>query len=157
MALRLLRHSGESILSRMDAEKARAFLRKLPHVKETQQWGDNLVYWVGDKAKGGKMFALIDLADRDDREERHRQNIARARRAFFSFYAGPMRFAELLEYEGVIPAPYLARAYWVALTAWGAIPPDELRTLMKAAHKGVLERMTQKAREQLSTARKVSR
>ncbi len=45
----------------MDAEKARAFLLKLPHVVETRQWGNNLVFWVGDKTRGGKMFCLLDL------------------------------------------------------------------------------------------------
>jgi hypothetical protein len=37
----------------MDAERAREFLRKLPLVEETMQWGNNLVFWVGDKAVGG--------------------------------------------------------------------------------------------------------
>ena len=45
----------------MDAERLRAYLLTLPHVAETMQWGANLVYWVGDKVIGGKMFALIDL------------------------------------------------------------------------------------------------
>jgi hypothetical protein len=45
----------------MDAEGLRAFLLSLPDVAETMQWGDNLVYWVGDKAIGGKMFALASL------------------------------------------------------------------------------------------------
>jgi hypothetical protein len=46
----------------MDAERLRTFLLNLPYVAETRQWGDNLVYWVGDKAIGGKMFALMNLA-----------------------------------------------------------------------------------------------
>jgi predicted DNA-binding protein (MmcQ/YjbR family) len=46
----------------MDAESTRAFLLKLPFVEETLQWGNNLVFWVSDKAVGGKMFALIDLS-----------------------------------------------------------------------------------------------
>jgi hypothetical protein len=50
-----------AILLGMDAEKLRAMLLKLPHVVETMQWGDNLVLWVGDKAIGGKMFAVVDL------------------------------------------------------------------------------------------------
>ena len=46
----------------MDSESARAFLLRLPHVEETLQWGNNLVFWVGDKAIGGKMFAkLLDF------------------------------------------------------------------------------------------------
>ena len=32
----------------MDAEHLRAFLLDLPHVTETHQWGNNLLYWVGD-------------------------------------------------------------------------------------------------------------
>ena len=42
----------------MDAERLREYVLSLPHVVETMQWGANLVYWVGDKAIGGKMFAL---------------------------------------------------------------------------------------------------
>ena len=45
----------------MDADRLRAYLLTLPHVVETMQWGANLVFWVGDKAIGGKMFALINL------------------------------------------------------------------------------------------------
>ncbi len=91
----------------MDAERLREYLLRLPHVVETMQWGANLVFWVGDKAIGGKMFALINLDD--------------DQRAVLSFAAGPERYAELLETEGVVPAPYLARAHWVAITALGSL------------------------------------
>ena len=47
----------------MDAERVREFLLQLPHVVETMQWGANLVFWVGDKAIGGKMFAVLNLDD----------------------------------------------------------------------------------------------
>ena len=42
----------------MDAERLREYLLRLPNVVETMQWGANLVFWVGDKAIGGKMFAV---------------------------------------------------------------------------------------------------
>ncbi|MBB5063405.1 MmcQ/YjbR family DNA-binding protein [Granulicella mallensis] len=77
---------------RMDVERARKFLLSLPHAVETMQWGDNLVYWVGDKAIGGKMFALIDLG------EGLSKGVA-------MYSAGPERYAELLEREGLLPAP----------------------------------------------------
>jgi predicted DNA-binding protein (MmcQ/YjbR family) len=80
----------------MDAERIRAFLLKLPHVVETRQWGDNLVFWAGDKAIGGKMFALVNLDGNG--------------KGVISYPAGPERYAELLEVEGFFPAPYLARA-----------------------------------------------
>ena len=50
----------------MDAERLREYVLSLPHVVETMQWGANLVFWVGDKAIGGKMFALANL-DEDHR------------------------------------------------------------------------------------------
>ncbi|MGC2301112.1 MAG: MmcQ/YjbR family DNA-binding protein [Acidobacteriaceae bacterium] len=103
----------------MDAESLRAFLLTLPDVCETMQWGDNLVYWVGDKAVGGKMFALASL------EPDHG--------AVLSFAAGPERFSELVEIEGVFPAPYLARAHWVAVERWNTLPAAELKVLLRAA------------------------
>jgi len=67
----------------MDAEQVREALRKLPHVEETMQWGANLVFWVGDKAIGGKMFALVNH-DEDGK-------------GVISFHAGPERYPELLK------------------------------------------------------------
>src|SRR5271168_3560218 len=104
----------------MDAERAREFLRKLPLVEETMQWGNNLVFWVGDKAVGGKMFALVNL----DADSHLR---------VMSISVGPERFHELLENDGVIPAPYMARIHWVALERWSAIPGKELEGLLRAA------------------------
>ncbi len=103
----------------MDAETLRAYLLTLPDVVETMQWGDNLVFWVGDKAIGGKMFALASL------EPDHG--------AVLSFAAGPERFAELVEQEGLFPAPYLARAHWVAMERWDTVGIRELKELLAGA------------------------
>jgi predicted DNA-binding protein (MmcQ/YjbR family) len=104
----------------MDAERARAFLLKLPHVVETEQWGDNLVYWVGDKAIGGKMFALLDLSD--------------GRHGVGMYSAGPERFAELVELDGLVPAAYMARIHWVAAERWDALRNSEWEAELRAAH-----------------------
>jgi predicted DNA-binding protein (MmcQ/YjbR family) len=104
----------------MDAERARAFLLGLPHVVETEQWGDNLVFWVGDKAIGGKMFCLIDLGG--------------GQYGVAMYAAGPERFAELVEMEGLKPAPYMARIYWVAAERWGALRHAEWEAELLAAH-----------------------
>jgi hypothetical protein len=84
----------------MDAERIREFILRLPLVEETTQWGNNLVFWVGDKAVGGKMFALVNL-DADGR-------------GVMSFSAGPERYHELLENEGVVAA----RRIWRISTGW---------------------------------------
>ena len=122
----------------MDAEQVREFLLKLPHVVETMQWGANLVFWVGDKAIGGKMFALANL-DEDGK-------------AVMSFHAGPERYAELLEHEGVLPAPYMARIHWVALEGWDTLRRAELEPLLTHAHQRVYDKLPRKTKEALALA-----
>lgn len=111
----------------MDAERLRAFLLTLPHVTETMQWGANLVFWVGDKAIGGKMFTLLNL----DEDYAPRQD---KKSAVISYAAGPTRFPELLELEGLHPAPYLARAHWVASEHWQVFRNPEWEAELRAAH-----------------------
>ncbi len=120
----------------MDAETVRSYLLKLEHVEETMQWGNNLVFWVGDKALGGKMFALVNL-DGDGR-------------AVMSFAAGPERFNELQENDGVIPAPYMARIFWVAMERWDAVSKGELFTLLSAARELTYEKLPKRTKDALA-------
>ena len=120
----------------MDAELLRNYLLTLPLVEETMQWGDNLVFWVGDKALGGKMFALV--------------NLQHDSRGILSFAAGHLRFAELLEIEGVFPAPYLARAHWVAIEQWNTLPAPELKSLLRDARSLVEARLPKRTRDTLA-------
>lgn len=76
----------------MSLDTLRTRCLSLPGVTEDIKWGDNLVFSVG-----GKMFVLVDL------EPPYRT----------SFKCDPETLAELVEREGVVPAPYLARAGWV--------------------------------------------
>jgi predicted DNA-binding protein (MmcQ/YjbR family) len=122
----------------MDAERLRDYLLRLPHVVETMQWGANLVFWVGDKAVGGKMFAVLNLDD--------------DQKAVLSFAAGPERYAELLETEGAFPAPYLARAHWVALRHWRVFRTTELEQLLEHAHRLIYNKLPRKTREVLAMA-----
>lgn len=120
----------------MDAERLRAFLLSLPDVAETMQWGDNLVYWVGDKSIGGKMFALTSLTPDHG--------------AVLSFAAGPERFAELVEREGIFPAPYLARAHWVAVERWETLSSAELKEELRHAHEVVCAKLPKRTKDVLA-------
>ena len=122
----------------MDAEKLREMLLKLPHVAETMQWGANLVFWVGDKTIGGKMFALVDLDGKGG--------------PVISYAAGPERFAELVEQEGIRPAPYLARAYWVAVERWDVFRTSEWMSELEAAHAIVHAKLPKRTRDVLAMA-----
>jgi predicted DNA-binding protein (MmcQ/YjbR family) len=123
----------------MDVERVREFLLKLPHVTETVQWGNNLVFWVGEKTIGGKMFALADLDG--------------GAKGVLSFAAGPERFVELVEREGILPAPYLARAHWVTLEQWDALRSRELEALLEHAHDLVYAKLSKRTREELASGK----
>ena len=116
----------------MNVERARAFLLTLPHVTETMQWGDNLVFWLGDKALGGKMFVLINLS-RDDKP-------------VVSYAAGAERFAILVEQEDIVPAPYFARIFWVAARSWSAHREAIWQQEFRAAHSLTLAKLPPKTR-----------
>ena len=123
----------------MDADQIREFLHTLPYVEETMQWGANLVFWVGDKAIGGKMFALANL-DEDGK-------------AVLSFHAGPERYGELLETQGIIPAPYMARIYWVALERWDVLRKTELQQLLADARQLVYDRLPRRTKDVLDLSK----
>jgi predicted DNA-binding protein (MmcQ/YjbR family) len=78
------------------------------------------VYWVLDKAVGGKMFAMIE-------PEPGGPHVA-------GFAVPQDRFADLLEIEGVRPAPYLARAHWVVVERWDIFPTREWQQHLSAAY-----------------------
>lgn len=58
-------------------------------------------------------------------------------------------FAELVERESIIPAPYLAKHHWVALQTEDAVPSAELKRLLGEAYELVLAKLPKKAREEL--------
>ena len=120
----------------MDSESTRTFLLGLPFVEETLQWGNNLVFWVGNKAISGKMFALLNL-DADSN-------------GVLSFAAGPEGSAELLEIDGIFPAPYLARAHWVAMERWNALRKTDLEARLRAARDIVEAKLPKRTRDVLA-------
>ncbi len=125
----------------MNAEQLQTFVLGLPDVVETMQWGANLVFWMGDKAVGGKMFALVNLED---------TMLGSSKRAVISYAAGPERCQELLEIEGVFPAPYLARVHWVAVEHWGVFRRSEWEAELTAARNLTEAKLPDKVRQTLA-------
>src|SRR5260370_29881055 len=95
----------------MNVDRLREVCLSFPSSTEQVQWGNDLVFKVG-----GKMFAVTPLEPAS---------------VSLSFKASPENFAELTERPGIIPAPYLARAQWVALQPRDALPAQELALLMR--------------------------
>jgi predicted DNA-binding protein (MmcQ/YjbR family) len=114
----------------MDIEQVRAHCLSFPHVTEKVQWGNDLVFKIG-----GKMFAVIGL----DAASSH----------CLSFKCTPERFAELVELDGIDPAPYVARYYWVALQRFNALSERELKALLRNAYDLVFEKLPKKTKAEL--------
>jgi len=116
----------------MDIESVRSFCLSLPHTDEKVQWGSDLLFRIGKK-----MFAVVAL------EPSHG--------AIVSFKCTPEKFAELVEQEGIFPAPYVARYHWVALERFDALPERELKQLLRTAYELVHEKLAAKIKRQLET------
>lgn len=114
----------------MDIEQLREICLAFPGASEQIQWGDDLLFKVG-----GKMFAITPLIPAP---------------VYLSFKVTPENFAELTERPGIIPAPYLARAKWVALESRDALAPSELAPLLRASYDLVVAKLPRKARESLA-------
>ena len=109
----------------MTLEKLRKHCLSYPGATEEIQWGADLVFKVG-----GKMFAVAAT------EPSARQRL--------SFKCSAETFAELLETEGIEPAPYLARAKWVALERLDTIGDRELEARIRESYDLVFAKLTKK-------------
>jgi predicted DNA-binding protein (MmcQ/YjbR family) len=116
----------------MNVDWIRELCLSFPGATEQIQWGDDLLFKVG-----GKMFAATPLVPAP---------------VWLSFKASPENFAELTERPNIIPAPYLARAQWVALEIRDALGTQELAGLLRESYELVLAKLAKKSRETLSGA-----
>jgi predicted DNA-binding protein (MmcQ/YjbR family) len=118
----------------MHVEELRKICLSFPSATEHEIWGNDLTFKVGNK-----MFAHSALE---------------VARVWLSFKTSDEKFAELLERQDVIPAPYLARAKWVALESREAIPASELRELLREAYDLVVAKLPKKTQAGLTTSPK---
>jgi predicted DNA-binding protein (MmcQ/YjbR family) len=114
----------------MNIDWIRKYCLSLPHSTETVQWGDNLVFKIG-----GKMYAVTALEPGGN---------------WLSFKCTPDDFARLVEQPGIVPAPYMARAQWVALETADALPRTEIRRLIRQAYELVFAKLPKKTQAALS-------
>lgn len=124
----------------MDNERIREICLALPHVTETVNWGHHLVYWVGDRDIGGKMFAMTDLDGTGI--------------GVLWFHCGAERFHELLEREGIRASPYLAKVFWVTLERWDVMRPREIESELRRAHALICEKLPKRTRAVLALPEK---
>jgi predicted DNA-binding protein (MmcQ/YjbR family) len=120
----------------VDNERIRAICMALPHACETVNWGHHLVYWVGDRDIGGKMFAMTDLDGSGF--------------GVLWFPCGAERFHELLEVQGIAASPYLAKAHWVTVERWDVLRAREIEEELKRAHGLIYEKLPPRTKKVLA-------
>ncbi len=57
----------------------------------------------------------------------------------------------MVEIEGIIPAPYMARNHWVAVQEMGALRRPELEELVRASYRLIREKLPRKKLAELDT------
>ena len=113
----------------MDVSWIRGLCLSSPSVTEHVIWGIDLTFKVA-----GKMFAHAVLEPAP---------------VWLSFKASPENFYELTERPGIIPAPYLARAQWVALETRDALSSAELSVLVRDSYDIIVAKLPKKTRDSL--------
>jgi predicted DNA-binding protein (MmcQ/YjbR family) len=110
----------------MTIETIRTICRALPKVTEDIKWGSDLCFCVA-----GKMFAVVDMG------VPHR----------IAFKCTPEMFGELIEREGIIPAPYMARNMWVLEQQLGEVlERRELEALIRTSYELVVAKLPKSRR-----------
>jgi predicted DNA-binding protein (MmcQ/YjbR family) len=94
----------------MSVKSIRRFCLTFPRATENLQWGEDLCFKVG-----GKIFALLSLSSIPP---------------CLMFKCTPEKFAELVEQEDIIPAPYVGRYKWVSFERLDVLPWSELKDLV---------------------------
>ena len=106
----------------------------LPHTTEDIQWESDLLFRVAKK-----IYCVVPL-------EPHVP-------VKLSCKCTPEKFAELVEIDGIIPAPYMARNHWVAFVDMNALRQNEIRELIRNSYYLVVEKLPKKLQAELRESR----
>ena len=116
----------------MNIDVVRKICRALPAVTEDIKWGSDLCFSVG-----GKMFTVVNT------EQPHS----------LAFKCTAETFGELIEREGIIPAPYMARNMWVQERSVGdVLERHELDDLIRTSYELVVAKLPKSKRPSAASA-----
>jgi len=111
-------------------EWVREFCLALPSTTEDIQWENDLLFRIAKK-----IYCVVCLDPKVATK--------------LSFKCTPEKFAELVEIEGIIPAPYMARNHWVALVEMDALRQSEIKQLIRNSYQLVFEKLPKKTQAEL--------
>ncbi len=108
-----------------DVEWIRKLCLSLPEVTEDMPWGDDLCFKVR-----GKIFTGMVLSD--------------GRFPRITLKCAQETFDEMLEIEGISPAPYVGRYKWIQLSNSNVLPASELESLIRESYELVASKAPKK-------------
>ena len=114
----------------MNFDLIREYCLSLPHATEDIQWGNDLLFRIA-----GKIFVGMNL------DPPHS----------LMFKCTPERFDELIEYDGIVPAPYMARNKWVMLERLEALPGSQLKAQISISYDLVFSKLPKKLQLELAS------
>ena len=117
----------------MNFDALRALCFSLPDAIENLQWEDELCFKVR-----GKIFAMVSLSSVPQR---------------LIFKCDPEEFAELMENEGVVPAPYVGRYKWIMLESLEVLPHSEIDRCIRKSYAMVAAK-TKSSRTRIKTIKR---
>ncbi len=115
----------------MTRDEFDAYCGGLTSTTHVIQWGNASVWKVG-----GKIFAICSTW-------------GTGRRQKIAFKCSDMSYALLCEQDGIVPAPYLARAKWVQLDTADALSDADIERYIQEAHRIVAGKLTKAKRAEL--------
>lgn len=115
----------------MKEEELDAICGSWPGVTRSIKWEVDLVYSVANK-----MFAVMCTLGTE--------------RGRVSFKVDADRFLELTDQPGVMPAPYMARAFWITLTEPHTLPREQIARMLRRSYDLVVEKLPQKTQDALA-------
>ncbi|KZL26300.1 MmcQ/YjbR family DNA-binding protein [Pseudovibrio sp. Ad37] len=111
------------------------YCKSLVGTSNVIQWGNASVWKVGEK-----IYAICSNWG-EDRPEMKGIKI--------SFKCSELSYQILTEQEGIIPAPYLARAKWVQIETAQAMADEDIKDYVREAHSIIARKLTKKLQKEI--------
>jgi len=115
----------------MTRDEFDVFCGSLTATTNVIQWGNATVWKVG-----GKIFAICSHWGKGDHQK-------------IGFKCSDASYMMLIEHQGIVPGPYLARAKWIQLENAQAMSDDDIKIYISQAHKIIAAKLTKAKQREL--------
>ncbi len=123
----------------MTLDEFNEFCSSLTSTTKVIQWGGAHVWKIG-----GKIFAIASYWGPNKKNAKLPDKGSK-----ISFKCTDFSYSILIEQDGIIPAPYLARAKWVQLEEGNALYDEDVKSYITQAHAIIAAKLTKKLQAEL--------